>query len=174
MVGTAPLVCQAPFNEIVERGRIRRKTVARLNYAGHPYHVRSPKAMISRVSLVMLTAASVLGITCALIALHWEPSNPESQPLDFDIVVARLKELPFHPSREEVEALLGPPTERISGFEFAEEEIRAEWNSRHVGIPEDRYWVRWSDPNNDERYLAILFAGHYPKYHAYLKVRRGF
>lgn len=101
-----------------------------------------------------------------------EPLPPPSR-LDFDLVCERYSQVPISATRSEVEALLGPPSDRYAwGSDIAEIEQQLDFAARDQ--PKVRVWDRWSDPKNEERWVAVLYAGYINPDHVYRKFKHGF
>jgi hypothetical protein len=116
---------------------------------------------------IIVAALTVMGYVASALLITPEPPP---QPFDFELVWERATELRYK-SLEEVEAHIGPPTERAGYLpEFAEIEEGAERSSRGL-MPDERFWHRWDEPKGD-RWVAILYAGTYPEFKAWV-VRRG-
>jgi hypothetical protein len=86
------------------------------------------------------------------------PPPPPRVPFDFKLVQARIDEVRMRDAGE-VEALLGPPgpnQSREPEFELIE---------AVVAVHRDRYpsgdclWTKWTDPNDEGKWVAIFFAG---------------
>jgi hypothetical protein len=86
------------------------------------------------------------------------PTPPPRPALDFKLIAERFVKVRLHANREEVEQLLGPPSSPDSSWE----PFLSEWGSQayysNRGLPEDRYWDVWIDPNQEGRGVAILYA----------------
>jgi hypothetical protein len=101
------------------------------------------------------------------------PPSPPRRPFDFELVTKRFfKEVQVFASREEVEELLGPPSPLDDTWVpyFPQWMALAEHNHRDFGIPNDRFWEVWTDPEHEGKGVAILFAGG----KVYYKAWRGF
>jgi hypothetical protein len=141
----------------------------------------SPRRVRILMDLVFL--AAIVGMLYELRglvnAIEQPPAPaPASQPFDFETVQERYADIWRARTLVEVEALLGPPTEPIiSTPELKEAESKAEHSNRHLGIPNERFWQKWSDPKDEGRWVAVLFAG-YPgnqaSYKVYYTVKKGF
>ena len=62
-------------------------------------------------------------------------------------------------TRDEVEAEIGPPTERVP---WTPELVRRTDEVRHMNrdrVPPDQEWMRWVDPKDPSRSVTVLFAG---------------
>jgi hypothetical protein len=92
-----------------------------------------------------------------------------SRRLDFKLVEERCANIGYGMRREQIEAILGPPSERNVWDpelkEIAEQRNRA---------PKVQAWDRWSDPKNRGRWLAILYAGDTRADAFYWIIKRGF
>lgn len=100
------------------------------------------------------------------------PTAPS--PVDFSVIEERYDKVPLWVSQKKVEALLGPPTDRRAyEEEFSKLEDFA-IHSMRLRDSTERFWQKWVDPNNPERWVAIFYAGYYPDYTAYAKTKRGF
>src|SRR5262245_54653711 len=77
-------------------------------------------------------------------------------------------------SRDQVEQLLGPPTEHQAwGPEVAQFPLRW-WNGGRNIVPADREWNRWSDPANPERWAAVVYTNWLKKQAVYGELKKGF
>jgi hypothetical protein len=84
------------------------------------------------------------------------PAVP-APPLAFDLVAERFGQVEQGASRDQVEALIGPPTERWAWGPEVEEFERRWWNGGRNLFPADREWNRWSDPADPERWAAVAY-----------------
>jgi hypothetical protein len=93
--------------------------------------------------------------------------TPAPQPLDFELVVQRFDKIKTFPSRNEIEKLLGPPTWVTSSPKDWEVDIFA---YSDFGIPKDRILLKWIDPNDDRKWVAVRCA----EGKVYSKYKHGF
>ena len=117
-------------------------------------------------------------VTAVAILLPWLRGTARSlqprPPLTFAVICERFHQLDLGASREEVEALLGPPTERgAHDPELEMAERKAEWSHRHLGIPRERSWERWIDTQDPQRWVAVLYAGTLIPHTVYEKYQHG-
>jgi hypothetical protein len=88
------------------------------------------------------------------------PSKTTPSPVEFSLIAERFRSLRHFFTREAVEKSLGPPTERDAWEpEFEELEGIAEHSNRHLGMPSFRNWNKWTDPQDRNRWVAVLYAG---------------
>lgn len=114
--------------------------------------LRGPRILLD---LLLLACIVVL-----LYELRWatarteHPQAPPPQPLlDFRLVVERYGQSQELATLQEIEELLGPPTHRkYWGPEVQELDRIGPW------WPMDRHWAKWADPENEGRFVVILFA----------------
>ena len=127
--------------------------------------------IILGLALVVAIVALTSWLRRAAKALDLPPPPPRP-PLDFKLVKERYSQLRSLATREQVHELLGPPSTPTGVWQrdLAEWESSAEWSHRHLGIPADRFWELWTDPDDPGTGVAILFAD-YKIYHI---GRRGF
>jgi hypothetical protein len=117
--------------------------------------------------LVVLALGGLLGYL-AWVVLSFLTERPPSlplppakrQPLEFNLIRQRHRDVRLFDSREKVEAILGPPTERnVVEPDLLELAERVEVWNRHLGVPNERTWDRWADPNDKGKWVTIYFAG---------------
>ncbi|QEG31790.1 hypothetical protein GobsT_66340 [Gemmata obscuriglobus] len=125
--------------------------------------------------LILWTRHAVTNIERAQAAERARAVAPPPTPLDFGLVAERFGQIQAGASREEVERLLGPPTERRAwGPEVEEFELRW-WNGGKNIFRADREWNRWSDPANPNRWAAVVYWRWPEKEQAvYGKLKKGF
>jgi hypothetical protein len=124
-------------------------------------------------------------IAALLYWLRWVAADigqsPESEPeprLDFKVVEERYEKVVPGFRREQVEELLGSPTERHAWDpDFGIYEEHQELWSRGF-LPPQRAWDRWTDPQNQDRWVGVLYAGHsgerYEDQKVWGKLKKGF
>jgi hypothetical protein len=85
------------------------------------------------------------------------PPQPRT-PLDFKLIQERVDKV-YMRDREEVDALLGPPSPQQSWEpEFAPTEEMVRYHpDRYPSGP--FWWTKWTDPQDENKWVAILFAG---------------
>jgi hypothetical protein len=125
---------------------------------GAPPDFRSPRRNIF-LNLFML--AAILALLAWLrefgLETHTAPPAPRP-PFDFALILQRYGDVQFFQSREEVEELLGPPSpQRVPEPRFARWEAWLDNGGRNV-LPRNRIWEKWIDPEDEQRWIAILFA----------------
>lgn len=109
--------------------------------------------------------AFLVAIIMLLCWLRWmttqikHSSVPPRPPLEFELIKKNRKKVRLQLSREQVEELLGPPSNRV----FPEADLQkclehAEHSHRHLGIPQNRVWDTWSDPKDEDKWIAVLYA----------------
>jgi hypothetical protein len=99
------------------------------------------------------------------------PALPIPTNVDFEEVEAWYYRERLHQTREEVEAEIGLPTERLVWTrELVELTAVEEHMNRHFGLPTDRVWVRWTDTKNPSKSVTVLFAAG----KVYRKIKKGF
>jgi hypothetical protein len=118
----------------------------------------------SRVAWRLFHGTWAVCIVCLLVYLRHTSETirnpPQPAPLEFKVVAEQFEFLRVNMPRQEVYALLGPENyTRLREPEFAEFErivdIRPE---RYPGL---KYWAKWADPANQDRWVAIFIAGDY-------------
>jgi hypothetical protein len=127
----------------------------------------------------LLIVVAFLPAACIALVAVFKTETPaqewgDQQPFEFELVEKRFSDVQLFASREEAEALLGPPSGRAYGPEIVAAQERAERSNRHFGIPSEQIWQRWSDPKDEGRWVAVLYAGSYPSYKVYWKIKVGF
>jgi hypothetical protein len=102
------------------------------------------------------------------------PQTPQP-PLAFELVEKRYRDLWRCGNREEVEALLGPPSQRnVSEPELREIE-ESLWNMGRNWFPSVRVWDKWSDPKDAGRWVAVLYYAEDSTVNkVYVKLKKGF
>jgi hypothetical protein len=122
------------------------------------------KARILR-DLALLAAIAVLlywAREAARTIEHRSASPLPQPPLEFGLIEERFSKVKMFASRQEVAELLGPPSPpRDYGVWKADLRQWEEWAeqfNRHLGIPSDRSWELWTDPKEEGKGVAILFA----------------
>jgi hypothetical protein len=138
--------------------------------------VLSPRGKRVLRDLVLLAAIAVMlfGLR-ELTKANRLRTAPPKPPLPFEVVMKRYGELRWLTSHEQVEEIIGPPTERHAGGpDLQDAERHAEHSHRHLGIPSGRYWNRWVDPEDGGRWVAVLYAGPYRAEQVYWILKKGF
>ena len=125
---------------------------------GAPPDFRSPRRNIF-LNLFML--AAILALLAWLrefaLPIHTAPPAPRP-PLEFALILQRYGDVQFFQRREEVEELLGPPSAQgVPEPRFAGWEARLDNGGRNF-VPQDRIWEKWINPDDEQRWIAILFA----------------
>lgn len=141
----------------------------------NPCHGISIRGVRVVLDLVFVAALAVALYTLRPVVLAQEsPPSPRS-PLDFNIIEKRFPLLlPFGSSREEVEALLGPPTRRnVWDCEIHAREQNL-WRSSRGILPEERIWDQWTDPDDESRRVLILYKIENQKSTVFLAFKQGF
>jgi hypothetical protein len=107
------------------------------------------------------TAADRIGRPSPAAPPPARPAAVPAGPVDFEEVVQwHTRRVGLLQTRADVEAEIGPPTEQAPPSPYLDERLeRVLHSSRHVGVPADREWVRWVDPNDPTRSVTVLFAG---------------
>ncbi len=94
---------------------------------------------------------------------------PPPTRLDFYTIQQRFDRVSNRATREEVEWLLGEPTERTAwGPEI--EQFEKQWKL----VPADREWNRWIDPADPNRWVAIVYIGPPKDQTTFGKLKNGF
>jgi hypothetical protein len=134
---------------------------------GAPPDFRSPRRNIF-LNLFMLAAILALLAWLRELGLPIRTAPPAPRPpFDFALVLQRYGDVQHLQSREEVEELLGPPSpQRVPEARFVRWEARLDNGGRNL-LPQDRIWEKWIDPDDEQRWIAILFADR----KVYFKVR---
>src|SRR3954465_9137488 len=110
-----------------------------------------------RATRILLELAFVATITLTLY--QFRPSAPvpdDPPPIDFKLVMERYDKVRgVYRDRAEVEALLGPPTERnASGADVGRlEAYVVNGNAGRDLYPSERLWDKWSDPTDPNRWV---------------------
>jgi hypothetical protein len=129
-------------------------------------------AMVKRLLVV---AAFLPAVFIGLIGLRRDhspiPVPVHEPPPNFEMVKQRYQDVRFLLTRKEAEQLLGPPTEiAVREPELVDRLEQIEFWNRHLGLPDGRVWVRWTDPNDKETSITVLFADE----KVYYKLKSGF
>jgi len=134
---------------------------------GSPVSPREARLM-KDLALLMAIVVVLYQSRQAAAAIIRPPSPP---PLDFRLVAERYALLAGYSSREEVERLLGPPTE-CNAWAPEIAEFEKNWRDRN-GFGEVRMWYKWSDPDNSDRWVAVVYSGSYPQQELYGRLKKG-
>jgi hypothetical protein len=159
-----------------------------------PAHAPEPQSRTERritplQAQVLIDLLWLVGIVVVLIWTRHAVANIESAraaeraravaipptPCDFQLIVLHFDQIRGGASREEVERLFGPPTERrATGPEVEEFELRW-WNGGKNIFRADREWNRWSDPANPNRWVSVVYW-RWPEneQRVYGKLKKGF
>jgi hypothetical protein len=125
--------------------------------------------------LALLVAFVVMLYVLRQMTAALERPRLRASPLAFKVVEERYNKVHLLASREEVEELLGPPTQRhAAGPDLQEAELAAQYSSRHVEMPVDRFWHKWVDTNDEARWVAVLYAGQDTEYKVCWILKNGF
>lgn len=136
--------------------RHRARSVERV--ADVPPTLRAPRPNLL-INLALLTAILALLWWARELSSSIAGPPPVSPALEFDQVVERFGEVKLLQTRREVMGLLGRPSVQTRPEpELAKMAIRAEHANRHLGMPIERVWEMWIDPNDQDRWVAVLFA----------------
>jgi len=146
--------------------------------------MRSARRLTPRQVQILVNLALLAGILALLLWARQTVADiertreaeraREAEPLDFRLVVEQFGRVERGASREQVEQLLGPPTEGHAwGPEVEEFELHW-WNGGRNIFPADREWDRWSDPANPERWAAVVYIRWPEKRRVYGKLKKGF
>ena len=135
--------------------------------ASRPIAVQGGRFQATRTLLYLVIALSIWGLVLHMrylvIGIENQPpadAVPPQSPFDFELIEQKYREVHRWASPVEVERLLGPPTKRM----VLDPELRRwedfveHWN-RHLGLPEGRYWDKWIDQTNQEKWVAVFYAG---------------
>src|SRR5205807_1913756 len=121
-----------------------------------PNHDPSPPRVLLSLGYLVIAAVASYCIWRMVTTGEQPLPTPPRLPLDFKVIQGRFAQVRPGKSREEVEELLGPPSqERCWDIDF--------WDPVMEAHP-DRYpgewvWVKWTDPNDEGRWIAVFFAG---------------
>lgn len=129
---------------------------------GHSPQAASILPILSFLGAIALLLSSFNLMGTAIKQASAQPTKRASQqPLEFKVVMDRFGKVRIHSDPAEVEELLGRPFPINGNWEadLREWTEQAEHSNRHVKMPKDRFWTVWSDPNDENRGVAILFAG---------------
>jgi hypothetical protein len=133
----------------------------------------SPRAVRILVTVALWGAVAVLAcVVCwAAWVIHHPPPEPAPPPsLDFEVVAERFPDVRRGMGREEVEALLGAPTQTSTwDRELLEEKLEVEHATR--GWREEMRWHLWVDPRDENRWVAVLYTSE--EYSVYRTKARG-
>lgn len=94
-------------------------------------------------------------LSAAIVQSRTEPVGPPRY--DFDFVIEGYSKINLLSTRAEVEYWLGPPTNRVFPPELEHLAQQAD-GDRHRRLPREREWNTWSDPDDDSRWVAVLFG----------------
>lgn len=133
-----------------------------------------------RFASMVITLATLWWLLSALDKAYLPPSpRPQPAQLDVAIVQKRYSELRklwwTSTKREEIHRLLGSPTQAICN----EPELRAfeiEWERYGRGllaISDERVWDKSVDPNDSNRWVAVLYRGR-PPWYLFQSEKKGF
>jgi hypothetical protein len=132
----------------------------RLEPAGSGPQMRfrlSPRTsrILRDVALVMAITALLYGFRRAASTFQGPPSVSPRPPVAFERIQERYEKVKGL-TRTEVEALLGPPSPQTWVPEFERDaEIVAARPHRYSKGP--FVWERWVDPNDEGRWVAVMF-----------------
>ena len=85
--------------------------------------------------------------------------TPPAPSVEFQEVLRQYPSVWLQTSEAETRARLGTPTRYVGwGSEMVEWEAKAEQSHRHLGIPRERLWLVWADPEDEARWVAVLIA----------------
>lgn len=122
------------------------------------YRKPRQRRLLTNLALLAAIIALLLGLRSLSDAI--ERASASLITLDFKLVQDRCDRIRLFDNSETVLQWLGAPTERgVWTPEFQNLEAKALHSNRHFGTPNDRVWHKWTDPNDDIRWVAILFAG---------------
>jgi hypothetical protein len=108
------------------------------------------------------------------LAARSEPTAPPAA-LAFRVVAEQFRYVQEGTSRDVVEGLLGPPTQRHASGPEVEEFEQRWWNGGRNIFPADREWNLWADPTESDRWVAVVYI-RWPKNEqmVYGKLKKGF
>ena len=131
------------------------------------------KTTIYRLTILAAFLPAV-GIAVLAIARDEPEHLPPPVPLEFKGIMERYGDVRMFMTRQEVEALLGPPTERTA-WDPEFERIEQAWRNRGRNIfPEDRVWQKWIDPKDASRWVAVLYSVQQNEQKVHNSIKRGF
>ena len=91
-------------------------------------------------------------------------------PLDFQDIQQRLQYVRWGTSASDVVRLLGPPSsDHDVGLASIEQEMQYH-PDRYGGDVSTRLWLKWSDPNNKDKWVLVLLLDN----RVYLKYQKGY
>jgi hypothetical protein len=105
-------------------------------------------------------AAFVVLLSCLrwMVTTSNHPRPPKSapSPLDFKVVRERYKDVRDRATRLEVLGVLGPPTQRNVWVAQSVQWEEMHW--RKDDSPYVRIWDKWTDPNDPDSWVLIMFG----------------
>lgn len=120
----------------------------------------SPRLTRALLGLGVLSAAglSLYALWPNVAAMIQRPTPAPTAPLDFRIIQQRYDDMPLSATPEEVRWQLGPPSsEDDPGIESVE--VMIEYHpDRYPGHVETRYWLKWADPNDQDKWVRVLMV----------------
>jgi hypothetical protein len=119
---------------------------------------------ILSIALLAALAVALCFVWRIVTTIKLPPPPPPSPPppsLEFKLVQKRFHKVRFGASRQDVEQLLGAPTEQNAWEpEFQDfEDLMEARPDRYAHMPGERVWVKWTDPKDENRWAAVHFAG---------------
>lgn len=154
------------------------KTRKEPNSAGGPKETE--RKLSKRTTRNLRDLAWLVVIILLLFQLHRisqaikDRKAPEPPLLDFRIVQERFKEAEELSSRSQIEQLFGPPG-NLNAWEPEFYELEMEtWRSMRVNSSYPHVWDKWFDPNDKNRWVAVLYLGKPHEETAWRIFKKGF
>jgi hypothetical protein len=146
-----------------------RQQSAAAKLAPRPGIKRSPQLTNVFLGLALLAALLAATVTLPFIwrtvgAINPPPAPSPQAPLDFKLIKKRFHKVHILATRQEVEELLGPPSPEAADepqLQSIDAVVEAHPDRYEIygGEVKFRCWLKWTDPTDKGRWVAVLFVG---------------